>query len=208
MDAALKYSVLDIKALRPYVWALLAPLIVLVPVAWVEPALLISTLPLLLVIMASSFVFSLDESAGLNLLHTMLPGTKAHAVYGRYAVLVGALLVALSVAMCTALMFVVAGQSTGQGYGVITATAISTSLIFLSIQVPLFIRFGYTKARYWGYAIFLVVLATYGALLWIFPSLAVRLMSDAWPLLMVAVALGVFVSSAIGAAKAAEKREI
>lgn len=207
MEAALKYSMLDVRALRPYLWALLAPLAIVLPVAWIEPILLISALPLLLVIMTSSFVFSLDESAGLNLLHAMLPGTKTHAVYGRYALLFVALMGALAVAMIGTLAVVIAGRSAAEGYLAVATSALFSGLMFLSIQLPLFIRFGYTKARYWGYAAYLLVMGAYGAALWFNPSLAARMFTGAWPLLTVAAALAIFVSSARGAAKAVEKLE-
>jgi hypothetical protein len=208
VDALLKYSVLDFRALRPYAWAMLLPLVLLVPAAVVYPAVLISVLPLLTAIVASSFIFSLDESAGLELLRALLPGTKRQAVYGRYLMLFLIFGAAFTISVLVTIIPVMASTQGFHGYLAVLCSALSSGLIFLAVQAPLYVWFGYTRARYWGYAAFLVLTGMYGAVLFAVPKAAVLMVNSPLPLLLTVGALGLFVSSAMGAAKAAEKREM
>lgn len=208
MSRIARFSVLDLKALKPYALALLFPLLLIVPFAWVEPAVMLSALPLLVAIMGSSFVFSLDESAGLELLYGLLPGSRKDAVFGRYALLLAALVVTVLLGCLVAATSVLAGHSSGVGYFAVAASSLCSGLLFLSIQMPLFFRYGYMRARYWGYAAFMVVFAAIGALLLLAPDTVMLFFEGPLPLLLVALMLGVYGSSAMWSAKAVARREL
>lgn len=207
-DQVLRFSHLDAQALKPYAWSLMLPLVVVIPLAWAEPVVLVSVAPVLVAMMASSYVFSLDESAGLGLLHVLLPGAKQSAVFGRYVVMAIVLGVSLLTSVILALAAIASGRGAAQGLLAVVVSGACTALMFLSVQMPLFFRFGYLRARFWGYAAFLVLTGAFGGVIMLFPSFALFMFTGIKPLFLLCGALAVFCGSALVSARVVAAREV
>ncbi len=83
-----------------------------------------------------------------------------------------------------------------------------TALMFLSVQLPLFFRFGYMRARFWGYAAFLVLTGAFGGVVMLFPNFALFMFTGLMPLFLLCGALAVFCGSALLSSRVVAVREV
>ena len=158
MSNIARFVRLDVFAVRPYARALalvVGMLIVIAFAARFEPLVAVVTVTMSSLLLFPSYLFALDERAGLDRLYGILPTARRTVVTGRYTTLLLGVLFALAVGTGLGLVLSLVFHTSLEGLGVTLALLAAASVALLAIQVPLFFRFGYLRARFVSYVIVL-----------------------------------------------------
>jgi hypothetical protein len=143
----------------------------------------------------ASYPFNVADKAGLDTLYAVLPLPRRSMLYGHYAWAIALFVATASVSTVLAVLLARAQTVPFSGRTVMTVLALSWALfaVNVAIQLPLLIRFGYTRVSVLGTALPLaVVLGTVYKLHLTVPSTQVWL-----PVLWIAGAVALMASAAI-----------
>jgi hypothetical protein len=160
-----------------------------------KPTVLVPALVFFFTSQFASYPFNVADKAGLDTLYAVLPLPRRSMLYGHYAWAIALFVATASVSTVLAVLLARAQTVPFSGRTVMTVLALSWALfaVNVAIQLPLLIRFGYTRVSVLGTALPLaVVLGTVYKLHLTVPSTQVWL-----PVLWIAGAVALMASAAI-----------
>lgn len=159
MTNYLRFIELDFRTMRPYWRSFLAVLFILLvfTATSMAPETLVVTGALMGPITVMSYLFSQD--ARLDILYGLLPISRRDAVIGRYLDTLGFTFAGtiLGLVFAIASGLITGNSLDGIGFGAISG--IACALVLNAIQMPVYYRFGYTRARILSIAIIVVAMA-------------------------------------------------
>jgi hypothetical protein len=204
MTAVARMAMLNLRTVAPYRYQgfLVFALGVLLFVS--KPTVLVPALVFFFTSQFASYPFNVADKAGLDTLYAVLPLPRRSMLYGHYAWAIALFVATASVSTVLAVLLARAQTVPFSGRTVMTVLALSWALfaVNVAIQLPLLIRFGYTRVSVLGTALPLaVVLGTVYKLHLTVPSTQVWL-----PVLWIAGAVALMASAAI--ATTADRRRM
>jgi hypothetical protein len=204
MTAVARMAMLNLRTVAPYRYQgfLVFALGVLLFVS--KPTVLVPALVFFFTSQFASYPFNVADKAGLDTLYPVLPLPRRSMLYGHYAWAIALFVATASVSTVLAVLLARAQAVPFSGRTVMTVLALSWALfaVNVAIQLPLLIRFGYTRVSVLGTALPLaVVLGTVYKLHLTVPSTQVWL-----PVLWIAGAVALMASAAI--ATTADRRRM
>jgi hypothetical protein len=204
MTAVARMAMLNLRTVAPYRYQgfLVFALGVLLFVS--KPTVLVPALVFFFTSQFASYPFNVADKAGLDTLYAVLPLPRRSMLYGHYAWAIALFVATASVSTVLAVLLARAQTVPFSGRTVMTVLALSWALfaVNVAIQLPLLIRFGYTRVSVLGTALPLaVVLGTVYKLHLTVSSTQVWL-----PVLWIAGAVALMASAAI--ATTADRRRM
>ncbi len=149
----LGFMALDVRSVRPYTLPLIGAAVLGVAVGQLGstgyPTATLSIAAVIVTMLVSSYLFSLDERSGLDTLYGLARLTRAQVVIGRYATL-------LTAALVSTLLGVLAYPLAAWRAGVDAWAGLPEAALgvwcgvgwMIAVQAPVCFRSGYTKARF------------------------------------------------------------
>ncbi len=165
MTAAVKMFRLDLLTMQVYLKSYMIFMVYPLLFAWWEPVGMGVMAGFMLAMLGGS-IFSVQEKNKLERLYGMLSISDSSLVAGRYLfLLVNCLMVQMAILPLHILASRLIGRMPG-GEDLLLAMGLSYFLFWLqsSYQVPLFLKFGYTKMRLWVTLPFVLVALAFGFL--------------------------------------------
>ncbi|MGI6004270.1 MAG: ABC-2 transporter permease [Christensenellales bacterium] len=156
MHNALKLAALDFRTVKPYLagkyLALMAACLLVVGFTLKEPAIFVSIM-MLWGIMYCTYPFSIGEQGNLDTLYATLAVSRRDVVAGRYLYALGIGLLAMALAVISGILFALPRQIPyGPDQALVQVGACMAVLVVLvSIQLPIYFKLGYAKAKMLAY---------------------------------------------------------
>ena len=204
MTAVARMAMLNLRTVAPYRYQGFLVFALGVLLFASKPTVLVPALVFFFTSQFASYPFNVADKAGLDTLYAVLPLPRRSMLYGHYAWAIALFVATASVSTVLAVLLARAQTVPFSGRTVMTVLALSWALfaVNVAIQLPLLIRFGYTRVSVLGTALPLaVVLGTVYKLHLTVPSTQVWL-----PVLWIAGAVALMASAAI--ATTADRRRM
>jgi ABC-2 family transporter protein len=204
MTAVARMAMLNLRTVAPYRYQGFLVFALGVLLFASKPTVLVPALVFFFTSQFASYPFNVADKAGLDTLYAVLPLPRRSMLYGHYAWAIALFVATASVSTVLAVLLARAQTVPFSGRTVMTVLALSWALfaVNVAIQLPLLIRFGYTRVSVLGTALPLaVVLGTVYKLHLTVPSTQVWL-----PVLWIAGAVALVASAAI--ATTADRRRM
>ncbi|HSZ43816.1 MAG TPA: ABC-2 transporter permease [Streptosporangiaceae bacterium] len=204
MTAVARMAMLNLRTVAPYRYQGFLVFALGVLLFAGKPTVLVPALVFFFTSQFASYPFNVADKAGLDTLYAVLPLPRRSMLYGHYAWAIALFVATASVSTVLAVLLARAQTVPFSGRTVMTVLALSWALfaVNVAIQLPLLIRFGYTRVSVLGTALPLaVVLGTVYKLHLTVPSTQVWL-----PVLWIAGAVALMASAAI--ATTADRRRM
>jgi hypothetical protein len=153
MNAIARMAVLDMRTVAPYRnRQSLVLLVIVIALMANKPAALIPSLVLLLTPTIAAYPFLIADKSDLETLYAVLPVPRRSFLYGHYVWALTSFLATVAVGTALAVTFAQVSGPPLSGHTLETILALSWGLyaVDISIQLPLLIRFGYTRIGLWG----------------------------------------------------------
>jgi hypothetical protein len=195
MTAVARMAMLNLRTVAPYRYQGFLVFALGVLLFAGKPTVLVPALVFFFTSQFASYPFNVADKAGLDTLYAVLPLPRRSMLYGHYAWAIALFVATASVSTVLAVLLARAQTVPFSGRTVMTVLALSWALfaVNVAIQLPLLIRFGYTRVSVLGTALPLaVVLGTVYRLHLTVPSTQVWL-----PVLWIAGAVALMESAAI-----------
>jgi hypothetical protein len=195
MTAVARMAMLNLRTVAPYRYQGFLVFALGVLLFAGKPTVLVPALVFFFTSQFASYPFNVADKAGLDTLYAVLPLPRRSMLYGHYAWAIALFVATASVSTVLAVLLARAQTVPFSGRTVMTVLALSWALfaVNVAIQLPLLIRFGYTRVSVLGTALPLaVVLGTVYKLHLTVPSTQVWL-----PVLWIAGAVALMASAAI-----------
>jgi hypothetical protein len=195
MTAVARMAMLNLRTVAPYRYQGFLVFALGVLLFASKPTVLVPALVFFFTSQFASYPFNVADKAGLDTLYAVLPLPRRSMLYGHYAWAIALFVATASVSTVLAVLLARAQTVPFSGRTVMTVLALSWALfaVNVAIQLPLLIRFGYTRVSVLGTALPLaVVLGTVYKLHLTVPSTQVWL-----PVLWIAGAVALMASAAI-----------
>lgn len=161
MTALARATMLNLRIVAPYRLQLLGlPLLTMAALfgkpEGIVPVALLSASPAVL------YPFLISERADLDTLYAVLPLTRRSLLLGRYTWALATFVATAGVGIPLSLIFARLGNASFAGNTLTAVVALSWALFALniSIQFPLYIRFGYTRAGALGTTVPVIMIAS------------------------------------------------
>jgi ABC-2 family transporter protein len=204
MTAVARMAMLNLRTVAPYRYQGFLVFALGVLLFAGKPTVLVPALVFFFTSQFASYPFNVADKAGLDTLYAVLPLPRRSMLYGHYAWAIALFVATASVSTVLAVLLARAQTVPFSGRTVMTVLALSWALfaVNVAIQLPLLIRFGYTRVSVLGTALPLaVVLGTVYKLHLTVSSTQVWL-----PVLWIAGAVALMASAAI--ATTADRRRM
>jgi ABC-2 family transporter protein len=153
MNAIARMAVLDMRTVAPYRnRQSLVLLVIVIALMANKPAALIPALVLLVTPTIAAYPFLIADKSDLETLYAVLPVPRRSVLYGHYVWALTSFLATVAVGTALAVTFAQVWGPPLSGHTLETILALSWGLyaVDISIQLPLLIRFGYTRIGLWG----------------------------------------------------------
>jgi hypothetical protein len=156
---------LDLRTVAPYRLQLLGVPLLMMAVFFSKPEGLVPALVLLSASPTAGHPFVVSERADLDTLYALVPLTRRSLLLGRYMWALAVFVIEAGVGIPVALLFAQVENVSFGGYtlGAIAALSWTVYALTISIQFPLFVRFGYSRAGMIGTSM-PIILVAYAAL--------------------------------------------
>jgi hypothetical protein len=156
-----RVTVLNLRTVAPYRLQLLGLPLLMMASFFHEPEGIVPAAVLLGASPAASYPFIISERAHLDTLYAVLPLTRRSLVLGRYVWALAPFVATAGVAIPVSLLFARLENVPLGGYVLADVVAVSWALFALniSIQFPLFVRFGFTRAGMLGTTVPIIMVA-------------------------------------------------
>jgi hypothetical protein len=147
MTSIARMAMLDLRTAWPYRYQGLVLLGLLVLIGAGNPVWLVLLLVLIFTSQSVAYLFNVADKAGLETLYAVLPLPRRSVLYGHYAWAMALFLATVSVGTPVALLLARARDVPFGGRTLLTMLTLSWALFAVNtaIQLPLLIRFGYTR---------------------------------------------------------------
>ena len=155
MTALARVTLLDLRTVAPYRWQVLLTPLLLMAAGYARPEVLLPAVVVLTVPWTAGYPFLVADRADLDTLYAVLPLTRRSLLIGRYLWALASFVVTGGIGLAVSLLFArLEGLSFG-GYELGAVVAVSWVLFALnvSVQFPMFVRFGYSRAGMLGTAL-------------------------------------------------------
>lgn len=161
MTALARVTVLTVRTVAPYRLQLLGLPLLMMAAFFHEPEGIVPAAVLLSASPAASYPFMISERARLDTLYAILPLTWRSLLLGRYVWALATFVATAGVGIPVALLFARLENVSLGGFALTDVVAVSWALFALniSIQFPLFVRFGYTRAGMLGTTVPIIMVA-------------------------------------------------
>lgn len=161
MTALARAAVLDLRTVAPYRLQLLGIPLLVMAILYSKPEGILPALVLLCAPQAAGYPFMVSDRADLDTLYAVLPLTRRSLLLGRYAWALATFVATAGVGIPVSLLLARQENVSFGGYVLTAIVAVSWALFALniSIQFPLFVRFGYTRAGMLGTTLPIVLVA-------------------------------------------------
>lgn len=159
MTTLARVTMLDLRTVAPYRLQLLGFPLLMMAGFFGKPEGIVPALALLSASPAAAYPFMISDRADLDTLYAVLPLTRRSLLLGRYVWALATFVTAAGVGIPVCLLLARLENLSFGGYALTAIVAVSWALFALniSIQFPLFVRFGYTRAGMVGTTITLTV---------------------------------------------------
>ena len=143
-----RVALLDLRTIAPYRRQIVLTPLLVVAVMFNRPEVVVPGLVLLCASTTAGYPFLVSDRADLETLYAVLPLTRRSLLLGHYVWALAVFVVTVGVGTPAALLLARQQQMAFPGHTAATAVALSWAAFALtvSIQFPLFVRFGFTKA--------------------------------------------------------------
>lgn len=148
MTALARVIALDLRTVAPNRLQVLVTPLLIMGVLYTRPEVILPVLVLLSTSYTAGYPFQIADRADLDTLYAVLPITRRSLLFGRYAWALATFAVTVAVGIPVSLLLaqhqhVSLGAHT---FWVIAAISWAVFALNISIQFPLYVRFGYTRA--------------------------------------------------------------
>jgi hypothetical protein len=152
---------LDLRVIAPYRRQVLITIVLLLVVLANRPEIILPALIMLSASVMAGYPFMVSDKADLETLYAVLPITRRSLLLGHYLWALGIFVVYVVIGMAASVISAHVQNIAFAGRTVAEVLAISWAVFALniSIQFPLFVRFGYTRAGMAGTALPIAVVA-------------------------------------------------
>jgi hypothetical protein len=152
MTAVARMAVLDLRTVWPYRYYCLALLGLGILVFVGRPIYLVPGLVLLFTAQLVPYPFNVSDKAGLESLYAVLPLSRRSVLYGHYVWATACFLATATIGTALALLFAHVQAVPFSGRTLLTMLTLSWALfaVNVAVQLPLLIRFGYTRVSVLG----------------------------------------------------------
>lgn len=152
MTAIARIALLDLRTVTPYRIQGLVVFGLVVAILASDPIRLVPGLVLFVTSQIAAYPFMVADKAGLETLYAVLPLTRRSVVCGHYAWAMATFLATATVGTALGLLLARAQAVPFGGREFVTMLTLSWVLfvIYVAIQFPLFIRFGYSRISVMG----------------------------------------------------------
>jgi ABC-2 family transporter len=152
VTAAARVTLLDLRTIWPYSWQVYATPLLTMAVLYSRPEIILPALALLSASYTAGYPFVISDRADLDTLYAVLPLTRRSLLFGRYTWALATFVATAGVGIPVSLLLARQENVSLGGDTLTTVVALSWALFALniSIQFPLFVRFGYTRAGMLG----------------------------------------------------------
>lgn len=143
-----RVALLDLRTIAPYRRQIVLTPLLVVAVMFNRPEVVVPGLVLLCASTTAGYPFQVSDRADLETLYAVLPLTRRSLLVGHYVWAVAVFVVTAGLGTPAALLLARQQQMPFPGHTAATAVTLSWAAFALtvSIQFPLFVRFGFTKA--------------------------------------------------------------
>lgn len=147
MTSIARMAILDLRTVWPYRYQGLALFALVVLIDARSPVVLLPVLVMLVTSQSAAYPFNVADKAGLETLYAVLPLSRRSVLYGHYAWATACFLATATVGTVSALLLARAEAVPFGGRALVTMLTLSWALFAVNtaIQLPLLIRFGYTR---------------------------------------------------------------
>jgi hypothetical protein len=161
VTALARASVLDLRTIAPYRLQLLGLPLLIMAVFYSKSEGMLPALALLYAPQAAGYPFMVSDRAHLDTLYAVLPLTRRSLLLGRYAWALATFVATAGVGIPVFLLLARLEHVSLGGYAFSAIVSVSWALFALSIsiQFPLFVRFGYTRAGMLGTTLPIILVA-------------------------------------------------
>ncbi|MFJ9713374.1 ABC-2 transporter permease [Streptomyces sp. NPDC101234] len=148
MTASVRVAVLNLRTVAPYRRQIVLTPLLVVAIMYNRPEVVVPGLTMLCASTTASYPFMVSERADLETLYAVLPLTRRSLVLGHYLWALAIFAVTAGLGAPAALILAQQQHIAFTGHTVATVVTVSWAAFTLavSIQFPLFIRFGFTRA--------------------------------------------------------------
>lgn len=167
MTTLARVTMLTLRTVAPYRLQLLGLPLLMMASFFHEPEGIVPGAVLLSASPAASYPFIISERAHLDTLYAILPLTRRSLLLGRYAWALAPFVATVCVGIPVSLLFARLENVPFGGYALMDVVAVSWALFALniSIQFPVFVWFGYTRAGMLGTTVPIIMVAFFLAAL-------------------------------------------
>jgi ABC-2 family transporter protein len=152
VTALARVTLLDLRTIAPYRLQVYAMPLLTIAILYSRPEIIVPALALLSASYTAGYPFVLSDRADLDTLYAVLPLTRRSLLLGRYTWALAIFVATAGVGIPVSLLLARQENVSFGGYALTAIVALSWALFALniSIQFPLFVRFGYTRAGMLG----------------------------------------------------------
>jgi hypothetical protein len=154
-----RVTMLNLRTVAPYRLQLLGIPLLMMAGFWGKPEGMVPALALLSASPAAAYPFMISDRADLDTLYAVLPLTRRSLLLGHYVWALATFVAAAGAGIPVCLLLARLENLSFGGYALTAIVAVSWALFALniSIQFPLFVRFGYTRSGMVGTTMTLTV---------------------------------------------------
>jgi hypothetical protein len=183
MTAVARMAVLDMRTVAPYRNQGLAVLAVVTVILANQPARLVPAVTLLVTSTVATYPLAVADKAGLETLYAVLPVPRRSVLLGHYAWALASFATTVVLGTALTLLFAAFQHSTPSGHTLLTMITLAWVLfaVNISIQLPVLIRWGYTRMGVWTTTVPLALIMGVVIKFHLDVAALERLLPAAWP---------------------------
>ena len=152
MTALARATVLDLRTIAPYRRQVLLTPLLIMAMLYSKPEAVVPALVLLSASSTAGYPFMLSDRSDLDTLYAVLPITRRSLLLGRYMWALATFVITAGVGTAVSVVLAKEDNVSYDGRAIVGLLVLSWAVFALniSIQFPLFVRFGYTYAGMLG----------------------------------------------------------